>query len=96
MGRALLQDLETSGINRHRISLALINRVPTSLQIPWRQVESELGIELAGIISPASEQAHQASQSGTPLVLSHPDSLVADQVRKLSENVASHLHTSKG
>jgi len=96
MGRALLQDLETSGINRHRISLALINRVPTSLQIPWRQVETELGIELAGIISPASEQAHQASQSGTPLVLSHPDSLVADQVRKLSDNVTSHLHTSKG
>lgn len=95
MGRALLQDLETSGISPHRINLALINRVPTSLQIPWRQVENELGIELAGIISPAPEQAHQASQSGQPLVLSYPDSLAADQFRKLAENIERHIKNTR-
>jgi pilus assembly protein CpaE len=67
MGRAVLQDLETSGINRRKLNLALINRVPTSLQIPWRKVEEELNIELAGIVSPAPEQAHQASQAGNPV-----------------------------
>lgn len=91
IGGALLQDLETDGIKRHKISLALVNRVRTSLQIPWRQVEAELGIELAGIVSPAPEQAHQASQGGTPLVLSHPNSLVTDQIRKLADNIASQL-----
>lgn len=96
IGRALLQDLETSGINRRKISLALVNKVRTSLQIPWRQVENDLGIELAGIVSPASEQAHQASQTGSPLVISQPDSLVSDQIRKLTESIQANLHPPEG
>jgi len=93
IGRALLQELETSGISRSKVYLALINRVRTSLQIPWRQVETDLGIELAGIVSPAPEQAHQASQTGSPLVFSQPDSLISDQIRKLAENVQAHLRS---
>ena len=96
IGRALLTELETSGVNRRKIFLALINRVRTSLQIPWRQVETDLGIELAGIVSPAPEQAHQASQSGSPLVISQPDSLVSDQIRKLAESIQSHLRSPEG
>jgi Flp pilus assembly CpaE family ATPase len=96
IGRALLQELETGGINRRKVFLALINRVRTSLQIPWRQVEEDLGIELAGIVSPAPEQAHQASQTGSPLVVSQPDSLVSDQIRKLAESIQSHLRSPEG
>ena len=96
MGRALLQELETSGINTSKVGLALINRVGTSLQVPWRQVESDLGIELAGIVSPAPEQAHQASQAGSPLVDTYADSLVSEQIRKLAESLLRHLHPPKG
>lgn len=91
IGRSMLEDLEMAGIGRHRIKLALVNRVRTSLQIPWRQVETDLGIELVGIVSPAAEQAHQASQDGVPLVRCHPDTLVADQMRKMAESIASQL-----
>jgi pilus assembly protein CpaE len=91
IGRALLQDLETSGIDARKIGLALINRVATSLQIPWRQVEQDMGIELAGIVSPAPEQAHQAAQSGSPLVISYSDNLVGDQLNKLAQNISNHL-----
>jgi len=91
VGSALLEDLESSAISRHKINLALVNKVRTSLQIPWRQVETDLGIELVGIVSPAPEQAHQASQGGTPLVVSDPNSLVSDQIRKLADNLASYL-----
>lgn len=96
MGRALLQELETSGINTKKVGLALINRVRTSLQVPWRQVESDLGIELAGIVSPAPEQAHQASQAGSPLVDSYADSLVSEQIRKLAESLLTYLHPPTG
>ncbi len=96
IGRALLQDLETSGINHRKINLALVNKVRTSLQIPWRQVETDLGIELAGIVSPASEQAHQASQNGSPLVISQPDALISDQIRKLTESIQANLHPPEG
>jgi pilus assembly protein CpaE len=91
IGRALLQDLETSGIPAQKVGLALINRVRTSLQIPWRQVEQDMGVELAGIISPAPEQAHQAAQSGSPLAISYSDNLVGDQLAKLAENIENHL-----
>jgi DNA-binding response OmpR family regulator len=91
LARNLLDDLQHSGINRHKISLALMTRERTSLQLPWQQVESDLGIELAGLVSPAPEQAHQADQSGTPLVLLHPDALVGDQLRKLAARLATLL-----
>ena len=96
MALTLLEELENDGISRHKISMALINRIRTSLQIPWRQVETDLGVELAGIISPAPEQAHQASQGGMPIVLSHPDSLVSDQLRKIAQGVEIHLKPEEG
>jgi len=96
MGLTLLEELETDGISRHKINLALINRVRTSLQIPWRQVETDLGVELIGIVSPAPEQAHQASQGGMPIILSHPDSLVSDQLSKLAQGVAVYLRSEEG
>jgi hypothetical protein len=59
-------------------------------------VATDLGLELAGIISPAPEQAHQSAQGGRPLVVSHPDSLVADQLHKLTEHIIEHLQLAPG
>jgi len=96
IGQALMEELETRGIARHRISLALITRERTSLQIPWQQVASDLGLELAGIISPAPEQAHQASKTGTPLIVLHPSGLVSDQIHKMADHVATFLLPVEG
>jgi len=89
IARALIDDLHGSGINKTKMSLLLVLRERTSLQIPWRQVESDLALPLAGIISPAPEQAHQASQGGMPIVMMQPESLMADQLQKLAANIAS-------
>lgn len=94
--RSLLEELQSSGIGRHKTSLALVTRERTSMQIPWQQVAADLGLDMAGLVSPAPEQAHQASQNGTPLVLLHPDSLVSDQIRKLSEGLAAQLQLAQG
>jgi pilus assembly protein CpaE len=96
MGRSLLEIIEGDTISQHKISLALVNRVRTSLQIPWRQVETDMGIELIGIVSPAPEQAHQASQGAVPLVISNPDSLVSDQIHKIAENLSVYLMRDEG
>lgn len=89
IARALIDELHGSGIGKSKMSLVLVLRERTSLQIPWRQVESDLALPLAGIISPAPEQAHQASQGGMPIVTMQPDSLMADQLQKLAANIAS-------
>ncbi len=91
VARALLDDIVASGISRHKLNLALITRQRTSLQIPWRQVQTDIGIELAGIVSPAPEQAHQASQGGMPLIIMHPESLVTDQINKMADQLASQM-----
>lgn len=91
IARNLIDELAASGLGRHRISLALLTRERTSLQIPWQQMAADLGVELAGLVSPAPEQAHQAAQNGAPLVLLHPDTLVGDQIRKLAAYIATDL-----
>ncbi len=96
IARALIEDLQSSGIGRGKMALVLVTRERTSLQIPWRQIETDLGLPLAGIISPAPEQAHQASQGGTPLVILAPDSLVTDQIHKLAANVVGTLQPVEG
>jgi hypothetical protein len=59
-------------------------------------VSSDLGLELAGIISPAPEQAHQSSQSGTPLIVLHPAGLVTDQIHKLADHLSTFLLPVQG
>lgn len=91
IARGLIDELASSGVSRHKLSLALLTRERTSLQIPWQQMAADLGVDLAGLISPAPEQAHQAAQNGAPLVLLHPDTLVGDQIRKLAGHLATEL-----
>jgi CheY-like chemotaxis protein len=87
----LIEELSSNGLGRHKISLALVTRERTSLQIPWQQMAADLGVDLAGLVSPAPEQAHQATQEGAPFVLLHPDTLVGDQMRKLAGHIATEL-----
>ncbi len=91
IAKAMLADLEAAGFSRHMFHLALVTRMRTSLQMPWREVQSELGISLAGIISPAPEQAHQSAQGGVPLILMDRESLVTDQILKLADHLAKQL-----
>jgi DNA-binding response OmpR family regulator len=93
---AVVDDLIASGYPRHKINMALLTKMRTSLQIPWKAVHDELGIDLAGVVSPAPEQAHQASQSGIPLLLVQPDSLVADQLEKIAQHLSKFLQPVKG
>ena len=93
---ALIEDLEAAGFGRHRINLSLVTKTRTSLQIPWRQMQADLGVDVAGIIPPAAEQAHQAAQNGVPLVTAQPDSLVGEQIRKVAENVERFLQPVRG
>jgi len=95
IARAVLEEMFSSGLERSKTSLALVTRERTSLNIPWKQVEADLGIELAGIISPAPELAQQAAQNGKPLVMLHRDTLTGDQILKMAETISSQLTLAK-
>ncbi len=96
VAQAVVEDLIASGYPRHKINMVLLTRTRTSLQIPWKKLNEDLGVDLAGVVSPAPEQAHQASQSGMPLLLIQPDSLVADQLQKIAQHLSKFLQPVKG
>ena len=93
---ALIDELEASGFGRHKINLALVTKTRTSLQIPWRQLQGDLGVDVAAIIPPAPEQAHQAAQGGQPLLVMQPDGLIADQLQELADHLEKVLQPLQG
>jgi len=89
LARDILHEVEQIGLSHNRVNVVLINRTQSSLQIPWQEAEQILSHEMTAIISPAPELAFQASEAGFPIVLFQPNSIVANQFSKLSEEIGS-------
>ncbi len=85
MAKAVLDELEKQGITANRFEFIMVNRVRSSLQMPWQQAEAMLNHSITSIITPAPELAYQAAEAATPMMQMQPDSLSADQARKLAE-----------
>jgi len=86
--KALINDLIEMGTGEGRISLVLVNRIRSGVQLSWSQVQEQLGRNIAIIFTPAPELAYQASLHNLPIVIQQPDSLTAQQFTKLAEKVA--------
>jgi Flp pilus assembly CpaE family ATPase len=89
LAREMLHEVEQIGLPANKISIVLINRTQSSLQVPWQEAEQMLSHEMTAIISPAPELAFQAAEAGFPIVTYQPNSIVANQFSKLAEEVAS-------
>ena len=63
----------------------LVNRTPSSLQIPWQEAEEMLEHEMTAIISPVPELAFQADEVTTPLILLQPNAIASTQYAKFAE-----------
>lgn len=87
VAREVMREIETLGVSAGRTSLVIFNRVQSSLQIPWQEVEQTLNHEVTAIISPAPELAYQAAEAGFPLAHFQPSSIVAGQISKLVEEL---------
>lgn len=87
IAREMLGEIERLNVGAGRTSLVIFNRVQSSLQIPWQEVEQTLNHEVTAIISPAPELAFQAAEAGFPLAHFQPSSIVAGQISKLVEEL---------
>lgn len=88
--RALIDDLVEFGADKDHITAVLNNRVRSESLMPWADVQKQLGHAIAATLSPAPELFAQASRLKTPAVLCQPDSLTAQQLNKLVEQVTEH------
>ena len=85
--KTLIQDLTDSGFTKSQMMVVLINRVRSSVQLSWAQVQEQLGYNISTIFTPAPEHTYQASTHNIPIVIQQPDSLTAEQFKKLAEKV---------
>ncbi len=93
MAREQLKELEGLGVGAARTNVILLNRVQSTLQVPWQEAEQILSHEMLAIISPAPELAFQAAEAGFPIVLFQPTSIVATQMTKLAEEIGSRMRS---
>jgi CheY-like chemotaxis protein len=90
--KALIEDLVLKGIGEGRISIVLVNRVRSGMQLSWSQVQEQLNRNVLVIFTPAPELAYQATIHNVPMVVQQPESLTAQQFSKLAERVAQRVH----
>jgi CheY-like chemotaxis protein/MinD-like ATPase involved in chromosome partitioning or flagellar assembly len=83
--RALIDDLIEFGADKDHIAAVLNNRVRSESQMPWSEVQEQLGHSISATLTPAPELFAQASRLKTPAVLCQPDSLTSQQINKLVE-----------
>jgi DNA-binding response OmpR family regulator len=86
LAQALLDEMTLSlHLARHRISVVLINKAHSAATFTKDLIEGLLQHELAGTVTPAPELAFQAAEQGTPMGITQPTSLVAQQFRTIAE-----------
>jgi CheY-like chemotaxis protein/MinD-like ATPase involved in chromosome partitioning or flagellar assembly len=85
--KVLIEDLYSLGIGEGRMRITLINRVRSSLQLNWSQVQEQLGKKIDTVFTPAPELAFQASVSNTPMMVQQAGSITAQQFEKLATTI---------
>lgn len=94
LARELIVEIANDGSSR--INIVVVNRVQSSVQTPWQEIEQFLGHEIKAIISAAPELAFQAAEAGMPMVLFQPSAIVASQIIKLAEELNVRGRTLAG
>ncbi len=90
--KALLDDLYDRGFGKSRLmTIVLINRVRSDIQLSWTQVQEALGQPVSQVITPAPELAYQAALRTSPMILVQPNGLTAQQIGKVAELLEQHI-----
>jgi MinD-like ATPase involved in chromosome partitioning or flagellar assembly len=88
LAQALLEEMTLAlNVPRHRISVVLINKAPSASTFTKEAIEGLLQHDLGGVVTPAPELAFQAAERGDPMVLTQPTTLVAQQIRTITESL---------
>ncbi|MEA3351512.1 MAG: response regulator [Chloroflexota bacterium] len=83
--RTLVNDMYELGIGKGRIRAVVVNRIRSSLQMSWTDVKNELKNDVTTVITPAPDLAYKSRESGVPMVIQQPNSLTAEQFKKLAK-----------
>lgn len=83
----LLQELYQLDLKPEQLKLLVFNRIHSSLQLSFGQVEQELSLPIISSFSPNRELINQASIEQTPFVALKPEGLTAQQINQLATDL---------
>jgi len=82
-----VQRLAEVGMAGSRLKLIVVNRSRSASTYTRAEIEERLGKELLTLFTPAPEIAFHAAKMGTPVLLSQPTTVIAAQLRELSDKI---------
>jgi pilus assembly protein CpaE len=91
--RLLIDELSALHIDPASLTIVLNNRIRTEHQMPWTEVQQELGRPIAASLTPAPEMFLSASRIHTPAVLAQPTNMTSQQILKVADVI---LEREKG
>jgi CheY-like chemotaxis protein/MinD-like ATPase involved in chromosome partitioning or flagellar assembly len=85
--RILLDEIVAMGVDRAAITVVLNNRIRTEGQMPWKEVQQNLGHPVAATLTPAPELLIAAARRNMPAVLAQPANVTSQQILKLADDI---------
>jgi Flp pilus assembly CpaE family ATPase len=91
--KALIDELHEKGFGKSRaISVVLVNRIRSDVQMSWTQVQESLGQQVSYVISPYPEMAYQAATRAMPIIQLQPEGLISQQYGNVAEFLSHLVH----
>jgi pilus assembly protein CpaE len=85
--KELIDELSLLGINQDQIKLVVFNRIHSSLQLSFGEVEEQLNLKIASAFSPNRELVNEASIHHIPYIILKPEGLTAQQINQLAYRI---------
>jgi MinD-like ATPase involved in chromosome partitioning or flagellar assembly/CheY-like chemotaxis protein len=76
-GKVALEQLCAAGVSRTTLKAIIVNRSAPETGLRVNDISSQLDCKVFGVVTPAAELCLRSQRSGTPFVLSEPNSLAA-------------------
>jgi CheY-like chemotaxis protein len=85
--KELIGEFFQMGFKTEQINLIVFNRVPSSVQLSFGEIEDQLNLTIVSAFSPNPELAYRASIENEPIIVSKPEGLTAQQFKQLAIDV---------
>ena len=92
-GRAIVDMLHGWGITGQLVGAIMVNRVAMPMGINMEAVRADIGCSIVSVVPPAPEDCAMALHTGSPVVLTRPESPVAMRILEITDQLTGESVT---
>jgi DNA-binding response OmpR family regulator len=95
LAQRMLEGLDNVGVGSQKVRVILLHRVPALGTLSRNMIEQTLHRDMIASIPPMPDLAVESAQNGRPMVDIQPQSLIAQQVRRIVQSVVVEADASQ-